>query len=78
MRRVTAATILVERIHGACPADPAAEHGICVPPFRPTTDTVVPGPGVMLDLGGTPQDTAAAQQAAWAEILDFLKTHLQN
>jgi hypothetical protein len=23
-------------------------------------------------------DTAAAQQAAWAEILDFLKTHLQN
>jgi dienelactone hydrolase len=113
MRRVTAATIPVERIHRpvllisagddrSWPCEtlsdialhrlaahwhpfeyrhlryPAAGHGICVPPFRPTTDTVVPGPGVMLDLGGTPQDTAAAQQAAWAEILDFLKTHLQN
>lgn len=111
--RVTAASIPVERTHGAvllisagddrnCPGETlsdialhrlaahrhpfeyrhlryaAAGHGICVPPFRPTTDTVVPGPGVMLDLGGTPRDTAAAQQAAWAEILDFLKAHLQR
>jgi dienelactone hydrolase len=110
--RVAAATIPVERIHGAvllisagddrsCPGEtlsdialhrltahrhpfdhrhlryPAAGHGICLPPFRPTTDTVVPGPGVLLDLGGTARDTAAAQQAAWAAILDFLTTHLQ-
>jgi dienelactone hydrolase len=111
--RVAAATIPVERIHGAVllisagddrswPCEtlsdialhrlaahqhtyeyrhirfPAAGHGICVPPFRPTTDTVVPGPGVMLDLGGTPQDTAAAQQKAWGEILIFLNAHLQT
>jgi dienelactone hydrolase len=111
--RVAAATIPVERIHGAVllisagddhswPCDtlsdialhrlvthqhphehrhiryPAAGHGICVPPFRPTTDTVVPGPGVRLDLGGTPQDTAAAQQKAWVEILIFLNAHLRT
>lgn len=57
---------------------PAAGHGICVPPFLPTTDTIVPGPGVLLALGGTPADTAAAQHAAWTCTLDFLATHLRT
>jgi dienelactone hydrolase len=55
---------------------PKAGHGICTPPFRPTTETAVPGPGVELDLGGTPADTAAAQRSAWAHTIDFLTTQL--
>jgi dienelactone hydrolase len=53
-----------------------AGHQVCVPPHGPTTDTVVPGPGVLLDLGGAPADTTAARRAAWGETLAFLGAHL--
>jgi dienelactone hydrolase len=64
-----------EHRHVVCPT---AGHGICLPPYRGAADTVVPGPGVLLDLGGTPQDTSAARRLAWAEVLAFLAAHLRN
>ncbi len=58
--------------------NPAAGHGICVPPFRPTTETIVPGPGIRLALGGTPAETATAQHAAWTATIAFLTAHLRT
>lgn len=55
---------------------PRAGHAVCAPPFRPTTETVEQGPGVLLDLGGTPEDNAAAQRDAWAESIAFLRSTL--
>lgn len=57
---------------------PRAGHGIIAPPHRPGTRTTAPGPGVTLDLGGTPEANARAQQTAWDETLRFLDTALKR
>ncbi|MEU4803722.1 acyl-CoA thioester hydrolase/BAAT C-terminal domain-containing protein [Actinosynnema sp. NPDC023587] len=51
---------------------PEAGHLIAGPPHRPVTRTVLPGPGVRLDLGGTPGATAAARIDAWRRTIEFL------
>ncbi|QFZ22982.1 acyl-CoA thioester hydrolase/BAAT C-terminal domain-containing protein [Saccharothrix syringae] len=51
---------------------PGAGHLIAGPPHRPTTDVVVPGPGVRFATGGTPAATAAARADAWRRTIEFL------
>jgi dienelactone hydrolase len=51
---------------------PEAGHLISMPPYGPTTESLVPGPGVEFDLGGTPAATAAAREAAWRKTVEFL------
>lgn len=51
-----------------------AGHPIAGPP-RPPSPTVVPGPGVRFETGGTPDANAAAQREAWRLTLDWLDTH---
>jgi dienelactone hydrolase len=53
-----------------------AGHLIAGPPYRPTTDVVVPGPGVWFAMGGTPEATAAAQADAWRLTLEFFSEQL--
>jgi dienelactone hydrolase len=55
---------------------PEAGHLIAGPPYRPTTDVVVPGPGVTFAMGGKPSATAAAQADAWRRSLEFLSEQL--
>jgi dienelactone hydrolase len=55
---------------------PRAGHLIAGPPYRPTTDVVVPGPGVTFAMGGEPFATAAAQADAWRRSLEFLSEQL--
>jgi dienelactone hydrolase len=49
-----------------------AGHLIAATPYRPTTQSVLPGPGVDFSYGGTPAADAAARVAAWHEIRAFL------
>ncbi len=49
-----------------------AGHLIAAVPYRPTTQSVFPGPGVAFQFGGTPAADAAARVATWKEILSFL------
>jgi dienelactone hydrolase len=55
---------------------PDAGHLIAGPPYRPTADVRVPGPGVTLEMGGTPSATAAAQADAWRRSLRFFSEQL--
>jgi len=52
---------------------PGAGHLIAAPPYRPTTQSVFPGPGVDFSYGGTPAADAAARAGAWREIRAFLR-----
>jgi dienelactone hydrolase len=49
-----------------------AGHLIAAVPYRPTTQSVFPGPGVPFQFGGTPAADAAARVATWQEVLTFL------
>jgi dienelactone hydrolase len=49
-----------------------AGHLIAAVPYRPTTQSVFPGPGVPFQFGGTPAADAAARVATWQEVLRFL------
>lgn len=55
---------------------PEAGHLIAGPPHRPTTDVVLPGPGVRFLMGGTPAATAAARADAWRRTVEFLSDQL--
>ncbi|CCH34594.1 acyl-CoA thioester hydrolase/BAAT C-terminal domain-containing protein [Actinosynnema sp. NPDC047251] len=55
---------------------PEAGHLIAGPPHRPATLSVLPGPGVRFDLGGTPSATAAARADAWRRTIEFLSDQL--
>ncbi|NUS62339.1 MAG: acyl-CoA thioester hydrolase [Saccharothrix sp.] len=55
---------------------PEAGHLIAGPPHRPTTQLVVPGPGVTFSTGGTPAATAAARADAWRRTVEFLSDQL--
>jgi dienelactone hydrolase len=49
-----------------------AGHLIASVGYRPTTQSVFPGPGVPFQYGGTPPADAAARLATWRETLRFL------
>jgi dienelactone hydrolase len=53
-----------------------AGHGICAPPYGPTTRSLWPGPGVTFRNGGTPAADARAREAAWRDSLRFLAGEL--
>jgi dienelactone hydrolase len=53
-----------------------AGHAIAGPPAGPLTTTTSPGPGVTLELGGTPAATTAARARAWQATVGFLREHL--
>jgi dienelactone hydrolase/NTP pyrophosphatase (non-canonical NTP hydrolase) len=55
-----------------------AGHLIAAPPYRPTTQSVFPGPGVPFQYGGTPAADAAARLATWHETLRFLDQALHS
>jgi dienelactone hydrolase len=56
---------------------PEAGHGIIAPPFLPTTNSLSPGPGIMFDMGGTPEADAVARELSWTSTVDFLAEHLR-
>jgi hypothetical protein len=56
---------------------PDAGHGIIAPPFMPTTNSLSPGPGIMFDMGGTPEADAVARELSWTSTVDFLAEHLR-
>ncbi|HEY7265070.1 MAG TPA: acyl-CoA thioesterase/bile acid-CoA:amino acid N-acyltransferase family protein [Trebonia sp.] len=51
-----------------------AGHGIIASPYRPTTVTTSPGPGVTFSHGGTPEANARACAATWQATIRFLRT----
>jgi len=53
-----------------------AGHLIAAVGYRPTTQSVFPGPGVPCQCGGTPAADAAARLATWRETLRFLNQAL--
>lgn len=55
---------------------PDAGHLIAGPPYRPTTDVLVPGPDVVFEMGGAPPATAVAQADAWRRSLQFFSEQL--
>jgi dienelactone hydrolase len=55
-----------------------AGHLIASIGYRPTTQSVFPGPGVPFQYGGTPAADAAARLATWREILRFLDQALHR
>jgi dienelactone hydrolase len=55
-----------------------AGHLIAAAPYRPTTQSVFPGPGVPFQYGGTPAADAAARLATWHETLRFLRQALHS
>lgn len=55
-----------------------AGHLIAAPPYGPTTQSTSPGPGVTFRHGGTPAADALAREAAWRQILDFLRQELRD
>ncbi|WP_309117577.1 acyl-CoA thioester hydrolase/BAAT C-terminal domain-containing protein [Saccharothrix sp.] len=55
---------------------PEAGHLIAAPPHRPTTDVLLPGPGVVFEMGGSPGATAAARADAWRRTIEFLSDQL--
>ncbi len=54
-----------------------AGHLIASVGYRPTTQSVFPGPGVPFQYGGTPAADAAAKLATWLETLRFLDEALR-
>jgi dienelactone hydrolase len=54
-----------------------AGHLIASVGYRPTTRSVLPGPGVAFQYGGTPAADAAARLATWHETLRFLDQALR-
>jgi dienelactone hydrolase len=54
-----------------------AGHLIAAAGYRPTTQSVFPGPGVAFQYGGTPAADAAARVATWRETLRFLDDSLR-
>jgi dienelactone hydrolase len=55
-----------------------AGHLIAYAGYRPTTQSVFPGPGVPFQYGGTPAADAAARLATWRETLRFLDQALHS
>jgi dienelactone hydrolase len=55
-----------------------AGHLIAYAGYRPTTQSVFPGPGVPFQFGGTPAADAAARLATWREALRFLDETLRS
>jgi dienelactone hydrolase len=55
-----------------------AGHLFAAAGYRPTTQSVFPGPGVPFQYGGTPAADAAARLAAWHETLRFLHQALHS
>ncbi len=55
---------------------PGVGHPIAGAPGKPFTTTVVPGPGVSFEMGGTPEANTAGREQAWAMTLGFLRSHL--
>jgi dienelactone hydrolase len=55
-----------------------AGHMFAAAPYRPTTQSVFPGPGVPFQYGGTPAADAAARLAAWHQTLRFLHQALHT
>lgn len=55
-----------------------AGHLIASIGYRPTTQSVFPGPGVPFQYGGTPAADAAARLATWHETLRFLHQALHS
>jgi dienelactone hydrolase len=55
-----------------------AGHLIASIGYRPTTQSVFPGPGVPFQYGGTPAADAAARLATWRETLRFLDQALHS
>jgi dienelactone hydrolase len=55
-----------------------AGHLIAAVGYRPTTQSVFPGPGVPFQYGGTPAADAAARLATWHETLRFLDQALHS
>jgi dienelactone hydrolase len=55
-----------------------AGHLIAAVGYRPTTVSVLPGPGVPFQYGGTPAADAAARLATWHETLSFLDQALHS
>jgi dienelactone hydrolase len=53
-----------------------AGHPLNGPPGQPYTDTLSPGPGVMFEMGGTPEINTKARAAAWDATLEFLQENL--
>ncbi|QUQ64896.1 acyl-CoA thioester hydrolase/BAAT C-terminal domain-containing protein [Kutzneria sp. CA-103260] len=53
-----------------------AGHPLNGPPGQPFTDTLSPGPGVMFEMGGSPEVNTKARAAAWAATLEFLQENL--
>ena len=53
-----------------------AGHTIAGPPGAPFTTTVLPGPGVRFEVGGTPEINTKARAAAWSATLEFLHENL--
>jgi dienelactone hydrolase len=53
-----------------------AGHALAGPPGPAFDSTVVPGPGVRFELGGTPEVNTCARSAAWAATLEFLHENL--
>jgi dienelactone hydrolase len=53
-----------------------AGHALAGPPGPAFTSTVVPGPGVAFEVGGTPEINTSARSAAWAATLEFLHENL--
>lgn len=53
-----------------------AGHPLNGPPGQPFTDTLSPGPGVMFEMGGTPEINTKARAAAWDATLEFLQENL--
>ncbi|MFI9379738.1 acyl-CoA thioester hydrolase/BAAT C-terminal domain-containing protein [Kutzneria sp. NPDC052558] len=50
-----------------------AGHPLNGPPGQPYTDTLSPGPGVLFEMGGTPEVNTKARAAAWSATLEFLQ-----
>ncbi|QSB03944.1 acyl-CoA thioester hydrolase/BAAT C-terminal domain-containing protein [Natronoglycomyces albus] len=54
-----------------------AGHSVAGPPgAQPQTSTTSPGPGVIFELGGTPERNTEARAEAWRMSCEFLRTHL--
>lgn len=54
----------------------SAGHLIAGTPYVPTTELVIPGPGVSFDTGGSPAANAAARADAWSRTTTFLADYL--
>jgi len=55
---------------------PHAGHPIAGPPYGPSMQRTLPGPGVQFATGGLPKDNAAARADAWKQTVQFFEEHL--